>query len=80
MTLELNRLTGQVDAMGEKLARAPGRDRQRSAQKARELLAAYPEVTDDLRAKIEAAREYRRVAPRRDAPVRPAGRMPRAGP
>ena len=57
MTLELNRLTGQVDAMGEKLAQR----REKTAtlgQKAREQLAAYPEVTDDLRAKIEAARKY----------------------
>ena len=64
MTLELNRLTGQVDAMGEKLAER--RDKTANlGLEARQLLAANPEVTAELRAKIEAARafdEWRRGA------------------
>ena len=57
MTLELNRLTGQVDAMGEKLARRRD-DTAKLGQEARQLLAARPEVTEELARKIEAARQF----------------------
>jgi hypothetical protein len=62
MALELNKLTGQVAAMGQAMAaRADGLSGQ--AVQARELLAAQPEVSDELKRKIEAARridEWRR--------------------
>jgi hypothetical protein len=57
VTLELNRLTGQVDAMGEKLAQRRENTAKRG-QEARQLLISRPEVDDELRAKIEAARKY----------------------
>ena len=57
MTLELNRLTGQVDAMGEQLARRRN-DTAKMGAEARELLSARAEVTDELRKKIDAARQF----------------------
>lgn len=56
MTLELNRLTGQVDVMGQKLAER-SEDAKKRGQEASELLAANPHVTDELIRKIEKARE-----------------------
>ncbi len=62
--LELNKLTGQVDALGRALAER--RDQLAGRiQEARDLLAAAPEVSEDLRRKIEVARrmdEWRRGA------------------
>ena len=56
MALELNKLTGQVDAMGRALAgRRDGIAE--SALKARSLLVGQPEVSDELKRKIKAARE-----------------------
>ncbi len=64
IVLELNKLTGQVDALGRALAER--RDRLAGRiQEARDLLASAPEVSDDLRRKIEVARrmdEWRRGA------------------
>jgi hypothetical protein len=56
MALELNKLTGQVEVMGQAVAR---RNTEQRAQimRAKELLAAPPLVTDELRAKITRARE-----------------------
>ena len=62
MALELNKLTGQVTAMGQAMAARAG-ELSSQADKARELLAAQPEVSDELKLKIEAARridEWRR--------------------
>lgn len=56
MTLELNRLTGQLDAMGEKMAQRR-EDAQKRGAEAVELLSANPEVTEELNRKIEKARE-----------------------
>jgi hypothetical protein len=62
VALELNKLTGQVSAMGQAMA---GRADALSAKatQAREVLASRPEVSDELKRKIEAARridEWRR--------------------
>ncbi|MGQ9489471.1 MAG: DNA double-strand break repair nuclease NurA [Anaerolineae bacterium] len=62
--LELNKLTGQVDALGRTLAERQGQLAGRIRQ-ARDLLAAAPEVSEVLRRKIEVARrldEWRRGA------------------
>ncbi len=56
MTLELNRLTGQVDVMGQKLAERRA-DAQKRGAEASALLAANPVVTDELLRKIDKARE-----------------------
>lgn len=56
MTLELNRLTGQVDVMGQKLAERR-EDAKKRGKEASDLLAANPLVTDELIRKIEKARE-----------------------
>lgn len=56
MALELNKLTGQVQAMGQALAQREGETRDRIAR-ARETLARRPEVTSELQAKIRRARE-----------------------
>ena len=56
MTLELNRLTGQVDAMGERIAQRRD-DAQKRGADARQLLSANPHVTEELHRKIEKARE-----------------------
>ena len=56
MTLELRRLTGQVDAMGEKIAQRQD-DAQKRGAEARQLLGAQPRVTEELLRKIERARE-----------------------
>lgn len=56
MTLELNRLTGQVDVMGQRLAQRRD-DATKRGGEALQLLAANPEVTEDLERKIERARE-----------------------
>jgi hypothetical protein len=56
VTLELNRLTGQVDAMGEKMAQRRN-DTQKRGAEAVELLSANPNVTEELNRKIEKARE-----------------------
>lgn len=64
MALELNKLTGQVDAMGRALA-ARNHDTAEQAARARDLLTSQPEVTEELKRKIEAARkidEWRRGA------------------
>ena len=64
MTLELNRLTGQVDVMGQKLAERRA-DAQKRGAEAAELLTANPQVTDELMRKIDKARdtdEWRRGA------------------
>lgn len=62
MALELNKLTDQVAAMGQTMA-ARADEQAGRASEARELLAARPEVSEELRRKIEAARridEWRR--------------------
>ena len=62
MALELNKLTDQVAAMGQAMAARADELAGRASQ-ARELLAAQPEVSDELKRKIEAARridEWRR--------------------
>ena len=62
MALELNKLTDQVAAMGQAMA-ARADELTGRADQARELLAAQPEVSDELKRKIEAARridEWRR--------------------
>ena len=62
MALELNKLTGQVAAMGQAMAARADKLAGRADQ-ARELLASQPEVSDELKRKIEAARridEWRR--------------------
>jgi hypothetical protein len=56
VALELNKLTGQVDAMGRALASRRDVLSERADQ-ARDILAARPEVSDELRRKIEAARQ-----------------------
>ena len=64
MALELNKVTGQVDAMGQALAGRRGELAER-ASRASDLLAAQPEVSEELRRKIKAARaldEWRRGA------------------
>lgn len=64
VALELNKLTGQVDAMGQAMAGRRDELVERAAQ-AREILAAQPEVSTELKRKIEAARqidEWRRGA------------------
>jgi len=77
VALELNKLTGQVAAMGQAMAARADELSGRAVQ-ARELLAAHPEVSDELKRKIEAARridEWRRGAvplgPRLDERRRP---------
>lgn len=64
LALELNKLTGQVAAMGQALA--DRRDKlAEKADRARAALAGRPEVSEELRRKIEAARrtdEWRRGA------------------
>ena len=62
MALELNKLTDQVAAMGQAMAARADELAGRASQ-ARELLAAQPEVSEELKRKIEAARridEWRR--------------------
>lgn len=78
MTLELNRLTGQVDVMGQRLAERRD-DAVKRGGEAKELLVANPEVTEELERKIERARqidEWRRGAkplgPRLDSRHKPA--------
>lgn len=64
MTLELNKLTTQVDNMGRVMASRRDDMRDQSAV-ARDVLAQHPEVTDELEAKIRKARavdEWRRGA------------------
>jgi hypothetical protein len=64
VTLELNRLTRQVDVMGQKLAERRD-DALKRGTEALQLLAANPLVTDELNRKIEKARdidEWRRGA------------------
>lgn len=64
MALELSKLTGQVAAMGRAMAGRRDELAERAAQ-AREALATRPEVSDELKGKIEAARrldEWRRGA------------------
>jgi hypothetical protein len=64
VTLELNRLTGQVDVMGQKLAQRRDDATKRGAE-ALELLRANPQVTEELNRKIDKARdidEWRRGA------------------
>jgi hypothetical protein len=64
MSLELNKLTSQVEAMGQQLA-ARRRDHDERAERARNLLRTQADVTDELRAKIaEASKsdEWRRGA------------------
>ncbi len=56
MTLELSRLTGQVDAMGESIVQRQS-DAQKRGAEALRLLGAHPYVTDELLRKIEKARE-----------------------
>jgi hypothetical protein len=56
VTLELNRLTRQVDVMGQTLAQRRDDAVKRGAE-AREWLTTKPEVTDELNRKIERARE-----------------------
>lgn len=64
MALELNKLTGQVEALGQALAgRRDGLAEK--AARARAVLTTHPEVSDDLKHKIEVARrtdEWRRGA------------------
>jgi hypothetical protein len=78
VALELNQLTGQVAAMGQAMAARAGELSGRASQ-ARELLVAQPEVSDELKRKIEAARridEWRRgclpLGDRLDERCRPA--------
>ena len=62
MALELNKLTDQVAAMGQAMA-ARADELAGRASRARELLASQPDVSDELKRKIEAARgidEWRR--------------------
>lgn len=69
MTLELNRLTGQVDVMGQRLAQRRDDVAKRGGE-ALQVLAANPEVTEELERKIERAREideWRRGAKPLDA-------------
>src|SRR5512137_2146056 len=64
MSLELNKLTGQVEAMGEQLA-ARRQDHDQRAEQARDLLRTHAAVTDELLAKIAEAKksdEWRRGA------------------
>jgi hypothetical protein len=64
MSLELNKLTNQVEAMGQTLARRQ-EEHGKEADQARVLLSENPLVTDELRAKIERASqsdEWRRGA------------------
>jgi hypothetical protein len=64
LTLELNKLTGQVDAMGRLMATRRD-DLSEKAREARTYLGEHPEVTDELLKKIERARqtdEWRRGA------------------
>ena len=56
MALELNKLTGQVDAMGRALASRRDELAEKTLQ-ARATLAAHPEVSDELQRKIKVARE-----------------------
>ncbi len=56
MALELNKLTGQVDAMGRALASRRDELTEKTLQ-ARATLAAHPEVSDELQRKIKVARE-----------------------
>jgi len=56
MALELNKLTGQVDQMGQTMAQRSGRQQEKIAA-AKDTLARTPAVTDELRAKIKRARE-----------------------
>jgi hypothetical protein len=62
VALELNKLTGQVAVMGQAMAARADKLSGRADQ-ARELLAAQPEVSEELKRKIDAARridEWRR--------------------
>ena len=64
MSLELNRLTGQVEKMGLVMAERRDKLAEKGAQ-ARELLQRQPDVTPELARKIDAARridEWRRGA------------------
>ena len=64
MSLELNKLTNQVEAMGQTLAKRRT-ERDQDVEDARARLNANPNVTDELRAKIEQASqsdEWRRGA------------------
>lgn len=56
MALELNKLTGQVEMMGQAAARRNTEQRTQIVR-AKELLARTPLVTEELRAKIKRARE-----------------------
>ena len=56
MALELNKLTDQVAAMGQAMAVCPDQLAGR-ASRARELLAAQHEVSEELKRKIQAARQ-----------------------
>lgn len=56
MALELNKLTGQVEVMGQTMAGRRSMLAER-AREARELLASRPEVSDELKRKIDAARK-----------------------
>jgi len=56
MALELNKLTGQVEAMGQAMAQRSDEQRGRVVS-AKDTLARTPVVTDNLRAKIRRARE-----------------------
>jgi hypothetical protein len=78
VALELNKLTDQVAAMGQVMAARADELAGRASQ-ARELLAAQPEVSEELQHKIEAARridEWRRgclpLGDRLDERCRPA--------
>jgi hypothetical protein len=84
MTLELNKLTGQVDEMGQAMAQRSGQQREKIAN-AKDTLARTPVVTDELRAKIKRAREidqWRRGAlpldDRLDARCQVTARLPQA--
>lgn len=56
VALELNKLTAQVDAMGRVMAQR-GSDLAERAREARALLAERPEVSEELKRKIEIARQ-----------------------
>ena len=56
VALELNKLTGQVQAMGQALAQRSAELREQ-VDRAQETLVRTPVVTDELRAKIKRARE-----------------------
>jgi hypothetical protein len=57
LALELNKLTAQIEAMGQVVAQRQAKLRELSAD-ARDLLEANPVVTEELRAKIRLAQEH----------------------